>query len=178
MAWPPTIPPNNRTNDTALTDAHPSDHNVTANALSDLVAKVNTNTSAIAALPLGLVVKPYTPAQVTLTTAVQVVATVTIAGKAGRSYRVGGFIYYSTGGTANTVSQQALDVTPNTIIGGGVVSLAAFYQGTIPVDYVFACGAADRSMTIQVRAAAGTNGTGAKNEAGHVYAEDVGPTPP
>ena len=49
MAWPPVIPPTGRTNDTPTKDAHPSDHNVTAQALTDLVTKVQANTDAITA---------------------------------------------------------------------------------------------------------------------------------
>lgn len=49
MAWPPVLPPLGRTNDTPTKDAHPSDHNVTAQALADLVAKVQANTDAITA---------------------------------------------------------------------------------------------------------------------------------
>lgn len=40
MAWPPTIPPNTRANNTPELDAHPGDHNQVSNALSDLVKQL------------------------------------------------------------------------------------------------------------------------------------------
>ena len=65
MAWPPVIPPTGRTNDTPTKDAHPSDHNVTAQALTDLVTKVQANSDALVAvvpwitLPLASPWVPY-----------------------------------------------------------------------------------------------------------------------
>lgn len=41
MPWPPTIPPNTRTNNTITEDNHPSDHNETSDALSDVVTEVD-----------------------------------------------------------------------------------------------------------------------------------------
>jgi hypothetical protein len=41
MAWPPILPPSNRTNATVEADNHPTDHNLTALALADIVAQVN-----------------------------------------------------------------------------------------------------------------------------------------
>jgi len=42
MAWPPTLPPDNRTNTTTLHDNHPADHNLIADALGDIVTKIQT----------------------------------------------------------------------------------------------------------------------------------------
>jgi hypothetical protein len=42
MPWPPALPPDTRANGTALHDNHPTDHNTIADALTDIVAKVNT----------------------------------------------------------------------------------------------------------------------------------------
>jgi hypothetical protein len=41
MAWPPTLPPTGRANDTAQQDAHPSDHNTIATALGDIVDRID-----------------------------------------------------------------------------------------------------------------------------------------
>lgn len=38
LAWPPTIPPSNRTDDTPMATTHASDHNALARALTDVVA--------------------------------------------------------------------------------------------------------------------------------------------
>lgn len=65
MAWPPVLPPLGRTNDTPTRDAHPSDHNVTTQALTDLVTKVQANSDALVAvvpwitLPLAAGWTPY-----------------------------------------------------------------------------------------------------------------------
>jgi len=62
MAWPPVIPPNDRTNATPAQDAHPNDHNLAANALTDIVARVNAGPE--------LAYSPITvPVTVTATTA-------------------------------------------------------------------------------------------------------------
>jgi hypothetical protein len=45
MAYPPTIPPNNRTNTTPQADNHPSDHNQISRALSDIVNELGSNPS-------------------------------------------------------------------------------------------------------------------------------------
>lgn len=39
MAWPPSIPPTNRTNATPQQDTHPADHNAIAAALAEIVAR-------------------------------------------------------------------------------------------------------------------------------------------
>jgi hypothetical protein len=41
MAWPPTIPPANRTNATPQETNHPNDHNAISTALTDTVTKIN-----------------------------------------------------------------------------------------------------------------------------------------
>ena len=51
MAFPPAIPPNNRTNATDMVDAHASDHNAVSNALTDIVAY--TNPTAWVAFPFA-----------------------------------------------------------------------------------------------------------------------------
>jgi microcystin-dependent protein len=43
MAYPPSIPPNNRTNGTLALNNHPSDHNVTADALTDIVNELGSS---------------------------------------------------------------------------------------------------------------------------------------
>lgn len=50
MTINPTIPPNNRTNTTITEDNHPSDHNDTADALTEIVAEVNTISGDLATL--------------------------------------------------------------------------------------------------------------------------------
>lgn len=74
MPYPPTIPPNTRTNLTPQDTSHPNDHNLIANALTDIVnvlgsapqgssATVQARIEAIAAAPLSSVVwTAYTPA--------------------------------------------------------------------------------------------------------------------
>jgi hypothetical protein len=51
MAFPPTIPPNNRANTTDMVDVHAADHNAVSSALTDIVTQVNP--SAWTALPYG-----------------------------------------------------------------------------------------------------------------------------
>lgn len=45
MAYPPTVPPPNRTNTTPQADNHPSDHNAISTALSDIVNEMGSNPS-------------------------------------------------------------------------------------------------------------------------------------
>jgi len=42
MAWPPFIPPNTRSDSTPQAGNHPGDHNDTSNALTEIVAQVQT----------------------------------------------------------------------------------------------------------------------------------------
>ncbi|MET0579825.1 MAG: hypothetical protein ABW122_14300 [Ilumatobacteraceae bacterium] len=43
MPYPPAVPPNTRVNSTPQADAHPSDHNGIANALTDIVNELGAN---------------------------------------------------------------------------------------------------------------------------------------
>jgi len=52
MAFPPTVPPATRANTTVELDAHPSDHNMIANALTDLITRLTS--SAWGIIPAGL----------------------------------------------------------------------------------------------------------------------------
>ena len=45
MAYPPSVPPNNRQNNTASFDNHPGDHNDIANALNDIINELGSNPS-------------------------------------------------------------------------------------------------------------------------------------
>jgi len=49
MAYPPTVPPNNRANGTATFDNHPGDHNAIADALNDIVAILGATPEGAAA---------------------------------------------------------------------------------------------------------------------------------
>ncbi len=48
MAYPPTIPPDNRDNTTAQQDNHASDHNVASNALTDIVSEIDATKTDVA----------------------------------------------------------------------------------------------------------------------------------
>lgn len=54
MAWPPTLPPATRTNDSGLHDDHPDDHNKLASGMADVVTKVNGIASDLDALELAV----------------------------------------------------------------------------------------------------------------------------
>ena len=64
MAWPPVIPPVTRTNATPSLDTHPADHTEIAQALTDLVSKLDiTPWAAMPALTAGWASFPgYPPA--------------------------------------------------------------------------------------------------------------------
>ena len=49
MPYPPSVPPNSRTNLTAQDTAHPSDHNTIANALTDIINELGSDPSGAAA---------------------------------------------------------------------------------------------------------------------------------
>ena len=43
MAYPPTPPPNDRVNTTPMVDSHPSDHNILADAIADILTELGDN---------------------------------------------------------------------------------------------------------------------------------------
>jgi hypothetical protein len=52
MAYPPTVPPNNRANSTASFDNHPGDHNDIADALNDIVSELGSGPKGATAADL------------------------------------------------------------------------------------------------------------------------------
>lgn len=101
------------------------------------------------------------------------IGTLAFQGIAGRRYRLGSVVGFSTGGTADTCSAQLLDGAA-VIIGSPNCSPQSFSYAAVSMDYYVDCGAASRLITLTLRATA-TNGTvGAKVENGSLVVSDAG----
>jgi hypothetical protein len=126
MPWPPVVPPTTRANTTAQQDQHPTDHNQLAQALTDIVTKIN-------ALPLGRVAS-VAPTAATAGIGNAIVdltgASVTFNRAANRRYRVTFFVGVQTGTTAGYSSNVYLTDGANAVLAGPGITMSASWYGS------------------------------------------------
>lgn len=126
MAYPPTPPPNDRLNTTPMVNNHPSDHNVLADSISDVVNELGNNpkgTYADVATRLDAIVATLSPVGVPIPIlAPQAPAGFVIAGPNAEASRTGAPELFALWGTkfgvGNGSTTFGIPDMSNTIVAG------------------------------------------------------------
>lgn len=147
MAWPPVIPPSNRSNTTAQLNAHPSDHNAISAALTDLVARVQSCTRRVAGVSLAT-----QPGQSAIGTATVDLTglTVTFTADATKRYRATYALVVQLSNA--TFGRVYLSNGSNTTLQTAVPSTGAGLYQTVMHVLEFAPGVLSGSVTLKLRA--------------------------
>lgn len=145
MAWPPTLPPTGRANSTPQVDAHPSDHNLIAAALAEIVARLGPGANT----QLGYVEQTAAQTGITTTTVDLTGMSITFTLATQRRVRLEGSAWYTKGApdTSASVFLQIANAANVQQQGGGAHCIApGFTRVTItrtltlaPGTYTYKC---------------------------------------